>query len=101
MLVKKEQFFSCFKLRLVFPLHVYVLYQFEFKCVFCLLHDYTFRNHKDVINFRGHRSVSGLEVDWGVNFTLIVKCMIVYTLFHKKKEEEKRCEVYDSVHSVP
>ena len=42
---------------------------------------------RNVINFRGHRSVSGLEVDWGVNFTLIVKCMIVYTLFHKKRRK--------------
>lgn len=56
---------------------------------------------RNVINFRGRRSVSGLEVDWGVNFTLIVKCMIVYTLFHKKKRRRKKCKVYDSVHSVP
>ena len=51
---------------------------------------------RNVINFRGHRSVSGLEVDWGVNFTLIVKCMIVYTLFHKKKkkkEEKVKCMI--------
>ena len=45
---------------------------------------------RNVINFRGHRSVSGLEVDWGVNFTLIVKCMIVYTLFHKKKKKKEK-----------
>ena len=57
---------------------------------------------RNVINFSGHRSVSGLEVDWGVNFTLIVKCMIVYTLFHKKKKKKKKkSEMYDSVHSVP
>lgn len=42
---------------------------------------------RNVINFGGHRSVSGLEVDWGVNFTLIVKCIIVYTLFHKKTKK--------------
>ena len=56
---------------------------------------------RNVITFRGHRSVSGLEVDWGVNFTLIVKCMVVYTQCYIKKEEEKKCEMYDSVHSVP
>lgn len=71
---------------------------FSVSCMIITLSEIT----RNVINSRGHRSVSGLEVGWGVNFTLIVKCIIVYTLFlKKKKKKEKKCEMYDSEHSVP